>query len=144
HLPDFMLQFARMLEGMGVELHPGTEVLGFEVADRTLARVRTSQGDLRPGEVVIAAGASTATCVSKLGIRLELQPAKGYSVTVRTPGNSPRLPVLLSEGKVALTPLRDRLRFGGTLELSGMSTAVSARRVEGILATVRSFLPRME
>ena len=45
---------------------------------------------------------------------------------------------------MALTPLGDRLRLGGTLELSGMSIAVSRQRVEGILKTVRAFLPRLE
>ena len=144
HLPDFIHQFARLLKEMGVELHSGTEVVGFEVAERRVERVLTDRGDLCPDEVVIAAGAWSAECARKLRIELELQPAKGYSVTVRRPGNAPRLPLLLSEGKVALTPLGDRLRLGGTLELSGMSIAVSRQRVEGILKTVRAFLPRLE
>lgn len=144
HLPDFMVEFARTLEGMGVEIHPHAEVLGFEVADRKLEQVRTARGDFRPREIVIAAGAWSAEWARKLGIRLALQPARGYSITVRTPPNAPHLPVMLGEGRIALTPLGDRLRFGGTLELSGMDSAVSRRRVDGILRTVQAYLPRLE
>lgn len=143
-VPDFVVEFARLVEGLGVEIHEHAEVVGFEVADRTLAQVRTTRGEFRPREVVIAAGAWSAECARRLQIGLELQPAKGYSITVRTPRNGPRLPVILSEGKVALTPLGDRLRFGGTLELSGMEREVSRRRVDGIRRTVQAYLPRLE
>jgi D-amino-acid dehydrogenase len=144
HVPDFVVEFARTLEGMGVEIQAQTEVVGFEVADHKVEQVRTTRGDLGPREVVIAAGTWSAECARKLDVRLELQPAKGYSITVRTPRNAPRLPVLLGEGKVALTPLGDRVRFGGTLELTGMDSAVSRRRVDGILRTVHAYLPRLE
>jgi len=143
-VPDFVVEFARILEGMGVEIHAQAEVVGFEVADRKVEQVRTTRGDFRPHETVIAAGTWSAECARKLDIGLKLQPAKGYSITVKTPRNAPRLPVLLSEGKVALMPLGDRLRFGGTLELSGLDSAVSRRRVNGILRTVQAYLPRLE
>ena len=144
HVPEFVLGFARMLRDLGVQIHTDTEVVGFDVADRKVRQVRTTRGDFRPGEVVIAAGTWSAQCIRSLGIGLKLQPAKGYSITVKTPSNAPRLPVLLSEGKVAIVPLGDRLRFGGTLELSGMSNAISSRRVDGIMRTVQAHLPQLE
>lgn len=142
-VPEFLGELADRLAGMGVELLESTEVLGFETAGRHVRRVRTSRGDLRAEEIVIAAGAWSAALARRLGLRLMLQPAKGYTVTLNNPDNAPRRPVLLSEGKVAVTPLGDRLRLGGTLELSGMSTAISPRRVAGILRTVRDHLPSL-
>jgi D-amino-acid dehydrogenase len=144
-VPDFVLEFARMLQGEGVELSPDTEAVGFDTAGDRVTRVITTHGDFTPGEVVIAAGAWSAACARKLGVAgLSMQPAKGYSLTVRAPANGPRLPVLLAEGKVALMPLGDQLRIGGTLELAGLDTTISARRVDGIRRTVRAYLPRME
>lgn len=142
--PDFVVELARAVEAMGAGLQGNAEVTGFEVAGGRVARVRTAGGELRPGEVVVAAGAWSKACARMLGVGLELQPARGYSITVERPCNGPRLPVILSEGKVALAPLGDRLRFGGTLELAGMDAAVSRRRVDGILRTVRAYLPRLE
>lgn len=142
--PDYVVRFARMLAGMGVDLYPRTEVTGFETVGREVTLVRTGRGGFRPREIVVAAGTWSADCVRALGIPLVMQPAKGYSITVSAPRNGPRLPVLLGEGKVAIAPLGDRLRFGGTLELVGMDEAVSPRRVAGIERTVRSYLPDLE
>jgi D-amino-acid dehydrogenase len=144
-VPDFVLEFARMLEDEGVELSPGTEAIGFDTVGDRVRRVITTRGDFTPGEVVIAAGAWSAACARQLGVRgLSMQPAKGYSITVRAPANGPRRPLLLAEGKVALMPLGDRLRLGGTLELDGLDTTIRARRVDGIRRTVRAYLPRLE
>lgn len=143
-LPDFVRELARTLEGMGVQIHAQTEVVGFQVAGREVAQVRTTRGDFRPRETVMAAGTWSTGCARMLDIGLTLQPAKGYTITVEAPRNAPRLPVVLSEGRVAITPLGDRLRFGGTLELAGADSTVSRRRVQGILRTVRDYLPRLE
>ncbi|HVB44607.1 MAG TPA: FAD-dependent oxidoreductase [Streptosporangiaceae bacterium] len=143
-VPEFVLAFAAMLADLGVEIVGDAEVTGFGVAGSRIERVRTAHGDFAPGEVVVATGAWSARCARLLGVRLLLQAAKGYAITVPAPPAGPRLPVLLSEGKVALMPLGDRLRFGGTLELAGLDTSVAQRRVDGIVATVRSYLPGLE
>lgn len=140
-VPAFLADFARLVADLGVTFSEHTEVTGFEVAGRTVTTVRTTRGDFRPREVVIAAGAWSARCGRGLDLGLLLQPAKGYSVTVAAPPGSPRLPVLLSEGKVAISPLGDRLRFGGTLELSGLDGRESQRRIDGIGRTVSEYLP---
>ncbi len=149
-VPDFLTAFARRLAAMGVRFAEGARVTGFGVTGTgragglQVSAVRTTQGHFAPGEVVIAAGAWSVRCARILGLRLALQPAKGYTVTVPSSGAAPRLPVLLSEGKVALMPLGDCLRFGGTLQLAGLNKRQSSRRVEGIIATVRSYLPELQ
>ena len=145
-VPSFLTAFASTLEALGVRFVSPAQVTGFKIAangggGRDIRGVRTTRGDFSADEVVLAAGAWSARCAAMLDVALTLQPAKGYTVTVPTPAAAPRLPVLLSEGKVALMPLGDRLRFGGTLELAGLSTSVSRKRVDGIVATVRSYLP---
>lgn len=161
--PEFLLEFARLLCRMGVEIVREARVTRFDAGDvnagwldargpgaggRRIRRVCTTVGDFTPGEVVIAAGAWSARLGRLLGIRLMLQPAKGYTVTVDAPRAAPRLPMVLSEGKVAVMPSGDRLRFGGTLELArGLErggATVSRRRVDGITATVRSYLPGLD
>jgi D-amino-acid dehydrogenase len=85
HVPEFITEFARTLTGMGVKIHPESEATGFEVAGGHVTKVITSRGEFTPGEVVIAAGAWSPAAARKLGIGLTLQPAKGYSVTVKAP-----------------------------------------------------------
>lgn len=143
-VPAFLVEFARALRELGVDIRPRTEVRDFATAGGRVRVVRTDRGDLRPAEVVLAAGAWSVACARRLGIDLMLQPAKGYTVTIAAPPAAPRLPILLSEGKVAVMPLGDQLRLGGTLELTGMDTSVSPRRVDGIVRTVRSYLPGLD
>lgn len=147
-VPSFLTAFAAALAAMGVRFAPRVQVTGFTVAasplgGRSIRRVRTTWGDFTADEVVIAAGAWSERCARLLDVGLTLQAAKGYTVTIAAPPKAPRLPVLLSEGKVALMPLGDKIRFGGTLELAGLSTSVSLKRVDGIVATVRSYLPSL-
>lgn len=144
HVPEFVVEFGRVLHDMGVEIYEHTNLTGFEVTAGKIERLHTNRGDLRPRDVVVAAGAWSTECARMAGIGLTLQPIKGYSVTMDMPPGGPSRPVLLSEGRMAMVPLGDRLRIGGRLELTGMSTAISERRVRAMLRTVGEYLPDLE
>ncbi|WP_067538565.1 NAD(P)/FAD-dependent oxidoreductase [Nocardia crassostreae] len=144
HVPDFLLEFGRLLRAEGVEIGEHTEVTGFTVRDRKVLRLSTTHGDLRPGQVVIAAGAWSGECARMAGMDLLVQPVKGHTVTVDRPPSAPTRPVLLSEARVAMVPLGDRLRIGGQLKLAGMSTETSADRVRAVLGAAREYLPALE
>jgi D-amino-acid dehydrogenase len=141
-VPEFLREFSQVLRDMGVELHPHTEAVDFEVTGRIVRQVRTTRGDFRPKELVLALGAWSVQCARKLDIGLLLQPVKGYAITVNTP--APRRPVMLGEARMAIAPAGDRLRVGGVRELVGLDATVSRRRVAGMLHAVRRYLPHLE
>ena len=141
-IPDrFVTGLAGIGERMGVEIRRSTEVLGFRREGRRIVAVETTRGDLEPGEVVLAAGAWSPELGRELGLRLPIQPAKGYSVMCRRPADGPRLPLLLGEAKMAVTPMADTLRFAGTLELAGLDLSINRRRVAAVVRSARYFLP---
>ena len=125
--------------GAAIETH--TEVLGVEWSRRGPVRVRTTRGDFRADEVVLAAGAWTPELTRGLGLRVPVEAAKGYSITVERPEGHPDLPLALVESKIFVTPMGSRLRFGGTLELAGLDMRMNQRRVDALARTVRSYLP---
>lgn len=140
--PERLVQaLARRAAANGAALWTRQEVLELELRGRRIERIVATRGELRAAEVVLAAGAWSPQLGAQLGLRLPVQAAKGYSVTVRRPADFGEHPVLLSEAKVALTPLGDALRFAGTLELAGLDLRVNARRVAAILRAVERFLP---
>ncbi|MGE5273552.1 MAG: NAD(P)/FAD-dependent oxidoreductase [Verrucomicrobiota bacterium] len=94
---------------------------------RTGAEIR-SLDELDAGTVVVAAGAW-----SKRLVPLPLEGGKGYHVDFGRSNDDPRMPVWVQETWTIATPLPDRLRLAGTLELAGLDLSVSARRV----ATIR-------
>jgi D-amino-acid dehydrogenase len=94
----------------------------------------TSDGELRPGAVVLAAGAWTTKLVP-----LPLTGGKGYHVDLAAEPGDPALPLLFPELRCAVTPLDGRLRLTGTLEVSGLDTTVRPGRVD----TVRRIATRI-
>lgn len=139
--PDrFVRGLARTAAGLGARLLTGTEVLGFTRRGRRVAGVETTRGDLTAEQVVLAAGSWSGHLAADLGLDLPLEAAKGYSVTCERPPDGPRMPILLGESRVAVTPMGDTLRFAGTLELAGLDLTINRRRVEAIRRAVPLYL----
>jgi D-amino-acid dehydrogenase len=140
----FVRELAQKLIESGVKIQSKTEVLGFEKTGNRLTKVRTTRGDIDAKEVVIASGAWSPAIARELGLRLKIQPGKGYSITLERPKVSADLPLMLVEMKVGVTPMGDTIRIAGTLEMAGMDFAINERRVQGILKSVPHYLPDID
>jgi D-amino-acid dehydrogenase len=127
----------------GGSLRPGTAVTDFEQQDGRIHTVRTPRTEWNANEVILAAGAWSASLAQRVGIDLPIQPAKGYSVTYSAPSKTPDLPYILSETKVAVTPMNGQVRCAGTLELAGFEGSVDARRTKPILEEAARYVPHV-
>ncbi|MEE4275424.1 MAG: FAD-dependent oxidoreductase [Thermoleophilia bacterium] len=129
----------------GATVVTGAEVYGFEAGSGRAAgarpgragaghagAVRTTRGVFAAGQVVVAAGAWTPLLLRELGLRLPIEPAKGYSIDVVRPEGTAELPLCVGEAHVVLTPLGDALRLGSTLELAGWDLRLRSRRLAGL------------
>ncbi|HET6495766.1 MAG TPA: FAD-dependent oxidoreductase [Thermoleophilia bacterium] len=120
---------AQLAADAGAEMRTGVEALAIEASPASTVRVLTTRGAMDVGQVVLAAGVWTPALVRGLGLRLPVEPAKGYSIEVTRPDDFGEVPVLLGEASTVLTPLGDMLRIGSTLELSGWDMSVRPQRV---------------
>ena len=109
----FVQAVGRAAEAAGAELRTGTAV--------------GSVHELDAETVVVAAGAW-----SKQLVPLPLEGGKGYHVDFERSEDDPRIPCWVQETWTIATPLPDRLRLSGTLELAGLDLSVSERRVAAI------------
>ncbi len=142
--PDrFVREMARLAKNLGVSLRTNTEVLGLETTGRRISAVNTTRGTFKPEQVVLAAGAWSAVLARELGLRLPVQPAKGYSITVKSPPTCPNLPLALTERKVAVTPMGGLVRFSSTLELAGFDASINRRRLAATRQGIGEYLPGM-
>ena len=141
---SFVRSLANRAVELGVKVLENTEVLGLEADGAEVGRVRTTRGDFEPQQIVLAAGAWSAQVAGALKLKLPLQPAKGYSVTVKRPGAFPRFPLRLGEAKVVATPMGEWLRFAGTLELAGHDLRIDRRRVNAIIKAASRYLTGLE
>ena len=131
----------RHLAQRGVRFVWDAEVTAIDPASRE-RRVRMRDGgDLAAELVVLAGGVASAALARTLGVSLPLQAGRGYSVTLRAPAARPRLPLLLHEARVAVTPFAEGVRIGGTMEIAAGDAPVDLRRVRGIARSTERFLP---
>ena len=75
-----------------------------------------------------------------VGVHLPVIPAKGYSATVRRFPGTPALAATVAERKAIVTPLQDKVRFAGTLELAGFERRLDPRRYQAVIAGARAAL----
>jgi D-amino-acid dehydrogenase len=126
---------------LGVAIRTGVEVLELRRSGGRIDSLWTTAGDFAIGELVVAAGVWSPRFGSQLGVELPIEAGKGYHVDVPSGDDDPGLPIWLHEDRVVITPLDGRVRFAGTLELSGVNHDVSRRRVDAIGAAVGRVLP---
>ncbi len=129
---------------LGAEIRTGVEVLEVRREGDRVGIVTTTAGKLTAGEVVLAAGAWSARLARSLGVRISLEPAKGYKVDFAGQATDPRVPFSIKEARVICTPLGTALRFAGTLELTGLDPTINQIRVAAILAAARRNLDGLD
>jgi D-amino-acid dehydrogenase len=137
----FIPALVALLEDEGVNLLWNTSVHGWRTAAGRVTAVSTSAGELVADEYVIATGSWAPEAARSLELRLPMQPGKGYSLTIALPRFRFTKPMILTERRVALTPMGDQLRFGGTMEISGHNNIVRPERIEQIIAAAQYYFP---
>jgi D-amino-acid dehydrogenase len=140
----FVTALAQRCQERGGSIQTGTKADGFEISNGQVTGVKTTQGLIKPKQIVLAVGAWSKQTAQLLGGKLPVQPAKGYSITIPHPSPCPQVPLYLSEAKVAVTPLKDALRLGGTLELTGMTLAINRGRISAIRKAAEDYMVSME
>ena len=140
-----MTQLVTRLKQSGVSFVSNTSICDFKTEGSAIKALLTTENIAIPIEnVLISSGSWTGVLLKKGGIKIHLQDGKGYSITLKKPKVRPRIPTILSEAKVAITPMGQDLRIGGTLELSGLSQNINQKRVQGIIESISKYYRNVE
>ncbi len=128
----------------GAHILTKTAVLGFEKNGNEIKSIKTTQGKLDVNQVLLAAGAWSTKLAKELGIDLLMQPAKGYSITLTNPSALPSRYLFLGKSKVAVTPMGEKLRYAGTLELDGYDLSINKRRLGALRKAGDTYLHKID
>ncbi len=137
-------QLIKFLKDKGVTFLTSTSVTDFEVEHGKIKSVKTNQGAYVFDEVVIATGSWSGLVASKLKISLPMQAGKGYSFTLQNVEKNIRISSIFLESRVAVTPMGTTLRFGGTMEITGVDQTISLNRVKGIVDSIPRYYSDMK
>lgn len=139
----FMAALRRRVIAMGGQVSSGVEIDGIESKNgKVTALVSAKDGRFEGDEFVVAGGSWTPVLLEHAGLKLPLQAGKGYSLTLPSPPELPRVCSIFVEAKVAITPMGGSLRFAGTMEVGGLDLSVNPARVRGIVKSVQSYFPK--
>jgi len=137
----FMAALKQQLVKLGVKFLWETELTGWRLNANSIMAVRTAKGEFTADEYVLCGGSWSPVVARELRLTLPLQPGKGYSLTLPKPRKLPAIPAILTEARVAVTPMGRSLRFGGTMEIAGLNETINPVRVQGIIKSVAKYYP---
>lgn len=135
---EIMERLIDYLKIQGVTIISGTEVKDFNFKGASVDSVITSDKTYSVDELVLASGSWTQQLSKKLGLNISVQPGKGYRINVNR-STPVKLPAVLMEAKVAVTPMRGFTRFAGTMELSGINHKIRQQRVRAIAKAATNY-----
>jgi len=139
----FMAALQAQLERLGVDFLWDSEVLDWKIESRSRMRAvaLSSNRELEADEFVLCGGSWSPGLARRLGLKIPIQAGKGYSLTLPKPRQKPQLCSILVEGRVAVTPMGETLRVGGTMEIAGLNEDINPVRVRGIIDSFCKYFP---
>lgn len=139
----FTERLAKLAEGLGVKFLFNTRIDGLVTDATRVTGVATSAGVLTADTYVVAMGSFSPHLMAPLGVTVPVYPVKGYSLTLAMTdeAGAPVSTVMDETYKIAITRLGNRIRVGGTAELSGFTTDLPQGRRETLETSVRDLFP---
>ena len=140
----FTQALAALAAKLGVQFRFNTTIERLEADAKGISGVVTSAGVLQADAYVVALGSWSPRLLRPLGISIPVYPVKGYSITVPIvdPDAAPVSTVMDESYKVAITRLGDRIRVGGTAEVSGYSDRLYSARRATLEHSLTDLFPR--
>ncbi len=143
--PELLVRrLSEWLINNGVSIKHVDAVNGIDVKNGKIHQILTTDGAHEYDEVILAAGSWSSQIARQMKLVLPMQAGKGYSFIIKNPMSKPKIPTILVDGKIAVTPIGDALRFAGTLEIGGINQNINMNRVMGIVKSIPKFYPDME
>ena len=131
--PDrYVAELARLVRERGGVIETETRIERFDTDARRVVRVGTTRGDFAGERIVLALGAWSPQLGKNLGLRLPMQPGKGYSLTYTRPALAPLRPLVLRDVSVCVTSWDSGFRLGSTMEFSGYAEGLNRTRIDAL------------
>ncbi|MFM7168582.1 MAG: NAD(P)/FAD-dependent oxidoreductase [Planctomycetaceae bacterium] len=135
-----MSELKRIITAAGVRVLEQTAMKSFAGGNGRALAVETTGETLTADNFVVAVGAWAPLLQQSLGVKLPIQPGKGYSITMARPKLCPKYPMILEECHVAITPFEEGYRVGSTMEFSGYDTSLNRARLNYLRSGAAEYL----
>ncbi len=131
---------AEKARSLGVIIQENIEVTDFVIENNKIKNLVAHKTEYIAESYVLATGSWSHQLAKKLKLSIPILGGKGYSMIIEPLSVQPKIPLMLIEKKIAITPRDVSLRIAGTLELVNQDFSITERRVKAILRGSREFL----
>ncbi|MEN7549487.1 FAD-dependent oxidoreductase [Rapidithrix thailandica] len=143
--PQRMMKALRnyLLEN-GVDILYHTTVQDFQRSGNQLKSILTDKKEhIQADEVILATGSWTGKLAQKLSLTIPVQAGKGYSFETDNSVLPLTIPSILTEAKIAITPMEGEVRFAGTMELGTFTATINHKRLNTIKQSIPHYYPEV-
>ncbi|AZZ38340.1 amino acid dehydrogenase [Bdellovibrio sp. qaytius] len=109
-------------------------------SNKKIKSILTSKGEILAEAFVLATGSWSQAIAAELNLNVPILGGKGYALIVDRLKSQPKIPIMILDRKIAITPRQDSLRIAGTLELVNQDFSITERRVKAIFDGAKEFL----
>ena len=140
---SFCKALSRVCAESGIDIRLNSSVDEILVHDGKFGGLRVNNETVSGDVCVLAAGCGSKALAKHLGIKVPLEPVKGYSITVDTKEwrVKPRVPIIDESRHAAVCPLGARLRIAGTAEFACFNTDMVAARIDNLSDVCAALFP---
>jgi len=144
-LPDKLMKvLKKFLEKNGVQFLVDNSVQDFDVRGGKIENLKGLEQKKDFDEVILCTGSWSTQLLQKVGIKVPVEPGKGYSFENEPAKIHFKIPSVLIESRVALTPMGSSLRIGGAMEIAGINEQIRNKRVHGMRNSLEHYYPELE
>lgn len=140
---NFMKELKGYLLQNGVSILSNEVVLDSIVSKNKIKSISTNNKIYSADEFILATGSWSQEFAKKLNINIPIQAGKGYCINITSKTNI-TIPAILTEAKVAVTPMQGFTRFAGTMEIGGINHKINQKRVNAIAKASESYFPKVK
>lgn len=140
----FMSFLKKEVADLGVKLMSNSKVKSVQKKNGLVESITVDDQIISADEFVLAAGSWNPEISQMFDQKLKILPGKGYSFNISSESQAPSIPSILCEGKVAVTPMNNQVRFGGTMEITHTKdNSINQGRLRGVVDCAKRFYPEI-
>lgn len=95
-------------------------------------------------KIVLAAGIWSRKLAERFGHKVNMESERGYHLMLRGTNFTPPQPYMITDGKFAVTPMADGIRFAGIVEFGGTDAPPSEKPFKLLEAFIKRVYPDLE
>ena len=132
------------LSKMGVKIYYNKPVNEFITNKKKIESVKTNNKIWSAENFILSAGSFSSKLVNNIGLKMPLMSGKGYSYTIKSPNQTPYLPAILTEARIASTPMGPDWRFGGTMTITDSNRSINQKKLFAMTKLIKDYYPEYE